>query len=183
MTSQIALAPLTGTFEVDPVHSSITFGIRHMGVSTYRAGFADVAGRLAAEEDGVSLEGRAVAASVTITAPPEFRAHVLGPDFLDVERHPAIEFRSSGVELADDGSARVQGELTLRGVTRPLTATGTWSAPVVSPVGRHVALELEAGIDRREFGIDWQMQMPGGGDVLGYDVTIAIALELVAREA
>ncbi len=170
---------LSGSFRSDPVHSSFGFAITHSGISTYRAAFTDADATLVAGADGVALEGSAAVESVTITEPPEFRAHVLGPEFFDAERHPRIAFRSRDVELADDGSARVSGELEIRGVARPVSATGTWAA---APGSGRVALELEAVVDRREFGIDWQMEAPGGGDILGYEVTITVSLELVPEE-
>jgi polyisoprenoid-binding protein YceI len=177
MAIQTAIEPLNGTFEADSVHSSIGFAVKHSGVSTFRGGFGDVHASLVAGEDRVALEGSAAVESVSITDPPEFRAHVLSPEFFDAENHPRIEFRSTEVELADNGSAMVTGELTIRGITRQVTATGTWVGD-----GQRAALELETTVDRRGFGIEWQMEAPGGGDILGYDVTITVALELVPQE-
>lgn len=182
MTTPTAVHPLSGSFDADPVHSSITFAVRHGGVSTFRAGFGDVAAGLIVDGDGAALEGSAAAESITIMDPPEFRAHVLGPEFLDAERQPRIGFRSTDVELAEDGSASVSGDLTVRGVTRPVTASGTWGPAGEVPAGGRAALELETTVDRRDFGIDWQMQTPNGDDALGYEVTVTVVLELVPRE-
>jgi polyisoprenoid-binding protein YceI len=179
MATEIAVQPLSGTYQADPVHSSIGFAVKHSGVSTFRAGFGDVQATVGAGDGGATLEGSAAVESVTITEPPEFRAHVLSPEFFDAERHPRIGFRSSEVELADDGTVKVSGELEIRGVARAVEATGSW-AP--APGGRRLALELETTVDRRDFGIEWQMEAPGGGDILGYDVTITVALELIAQE-
>jgi polyisoprenoid-binding protein YceI len=107
---------------------------------------------------------------------------VLGADFFDVENHPEVTFRSRDVELAGDGTARVAGELTIAGVTKPVVATGTWSEPAAAAGGLRGALELETVIDRRDFGFDWQMELPSGGDALAYDVTLEVSLALLQPE-
>ena len=179
MATATAVEPLAGSFRSDLVHSSIGFAIKHSGVSTFRAGFGDVQASLRAREGGPALEGSAAVESVTIADPPEFRAHVLSPEFFDAERHPRIGFRSSDVELGADGSAKVNGELEIRGVARSVGATGSWAS---APGGDRIAIELETTVDRRDFGMEWQMEAPGGGDILGYDVTITVALELIRQE-
>src|SRR4051812_47377235 len=140
-----ATQPLAGRFQADPVHSSFGFAVKHMGVNTFRGTLADVD---ASYVDGV-LEGRAKVESISITNPPEFRAHVLAEDFFDAERHPEVTFRSTDVDLADDGTANVRGELTIKGITREVVATGTWTPLTESPMGTYVAaIELAADIDR-----------------------------------
>ena len=105
---------------------------------------------------------------------------MLGPDFFDAERHPEITFRSTEVRLDGDGRAEVDGELTIRGITRPAAATGRYYAPRPGAFGREVAgLELQTSFDRRDFGFVWQMELPGGGDVLGWDVHLDVELRLV----
>ena len=178
MTTQTTTRPFTGEHVADPIHSSFGFDVKHMGVSTFRGTFSDVRATLKAADERLVLEGAARADSISITDPPEFRAHVLGPDFLDADANPEVTF-SGVVELGDDGSAAVDGELAVAGVSRPVTATGRYVAPVEAPPGRRAALELEATVDRREFGIDWQMELPSGGTALAYEVTISVQLELV----
>jgi polyisoprenoid-binding protein YceI len=170
-----ATTPLTGRYQADPIHSSFGFAVKHMGVNTFRGTLGDVEASLT---DGV-LEGRAKAESISINNPPEFRAHVLGGDFFDVANHPEVTFRSADVDLADDGTATVRGELTIRGITRDLVATGTWTAPAENPMGVQVAaLELSADIDRTQFGITWNMPLPKGGNILAERVTLNVHLEL-----
>jgi polyisoprenoid-binding protein YceI len=172
---------LTGTFVSDPVHSSFTFAVKHMKVSTFRANFGDVDARLTADENGVSLEGRAKVESISIKNPPEFREHVVNSDeFFDGKNHPEVVFRSNRVDLEEDGTARAEGELEIKGVAKPVTATGTYEAPIEDPMGgRRTALELTATVDRRDWDMNWQMPLPKGGDVLGYDVEITVHVELI----
>ena len=173
-----ATQPLNGTFKADPVHSSFGFAVRHMGVSTFRGTFSDVDATLA---DGV-LDGRAKVESISIVSPADFRAHVLGEDFFAADAHPEVTYRSTAVDLADDGTATVRGELTIKGITREVVATGTWTPPAEGPWGGEVAaLELSADIDRTQFGMTWNAPLPKGGNILAEQVTLTVHLELQAQ--
>jgi polyisoprenoid-binding protein YceI len=178
-----ATQAFTGTFTADPHHSSFLFAVQHMKVSTFRATFGDVEARLEGAESGVSLEGRARVASISITNPPQFREHVVnGEEFFDGGNHPEIVFRSTRVELAEDGGAAVDGELEIKGIARPVTATGTYQPPIEDPYGAsRGALELRTVVDRRDWDMNWQMPLPAGGDALGYEVEVTVALELVKQ--
>lgn len=177
-----ATQEITGAYTADPGHSTFQFAIKHMKVSTFRAGFSDVEARFELGEDGkAKLSGTARADSISIKSPAEFREHVVnGEDFFHAGEHPEIEFRSDDVELSKDGSVRVNGELEIKGVAKPVTATGTYQEPVEDPYGlARTALELKATVDRRDWGMNWQMPLPKGGDVLGYDVELTVHLELI----
>src|SRR3954453_23651606 len=104
-----ATTPLAGRYQADPVHSSFGFAVKHMGINTFRGTLADVEATYA---DGV-LEGRAKAESISINNPPELRGLVRSEEFLDAANHPGISFRYTDLDLADDGSATVRGELTI----------------------------------------------------------------------
>ena len=171
-----ATLPLSGTYKADPIHSSFGFAVKHMGVSTFRGTFSDVDATLA---DGV-LEGRAEVESISIVSPADFRTHVLGPDFFDAGNHPEVLFRSTSVDLDDDGTATVRGELTIKGITNEVVATGTWTPPTQAPWGDAViaGLELSTEIDRTQFGMAWNAPLPKGGNILAEKVTLTIHLEL-----
>ena len=177
-----AVSPFTQTFTADPDHSSFQTELRHMGIGTFRTEFEDVAARLEHDAEGLRLTGRARVDSITIKRPAELRAHVVdGEDFFDAARHPEITFASTRLDLAEDGTAALEGTLTMRGVERPVTATGTYAAPVEDLYGAHrAALDLTAEIDRRDWGFDFQAQLPRGGDVLSWTAALSIHLELVA---
>jgi polyisoprenoid-binding protein YceI len=179
-----ATQPFTGTFELDSNHSSVQFAVRHIKVSIFRASFADIDARLIADGDEVKLEGSARAESVSLTNPPEFREHVVrGADFLHAGEHPELTFRSTEVDLREDGSATVTGELTVRGISHEITATGSFQPPVEDPYGSfRAALELRATVDRRAWEMDWQMPLPDGSDVLGWEVEITAHLELIRTD-
>lgn len=164
----------TETYELDPIHSTVAFAVAYNGISRYRSHFDQVQARLA---DGV-LSGSAEVQSLPIQLPP-LRKSVLSLDFFGADRHPQITFTSRPLAPSPDGQIEVEGELTLRGVTRPVTASGTFAA-VIDPFGiERVAFSLVAAIDRRDFGMTWQNPLPGGGDNVGWDVTIEADLQLV----
>ncbi len=181
MTTTLTTA-LSGSYSGDRDHSSFGFAVRHMTVSTFRGTFDDVSARMTVAEDGaVAVSGEADVASISVRTPVDLRSHLLGEDFFDAERHPRIAFRSAPARAAEDGSITLQGELTIRNVTRPVVATGTLVGPVEDPFGgTRAALELTATIDRRDYGMTWNMPLPKGGDALGAEVTITVHLELVA---
>jgi polyisoprenoid-binding protein YceI len=159
----------TGTWSADPVHSHVSFEVAYAGTNTFRGGFREYAATL---EDGV-LEGAAQVASVDVKD-EQLNGHLLTPDFFDAERFPEISFRTSDLE---------HGELTIKGVTRPVTIAASVSEPNVDPFGRErVGITLEASVDRNAFGVSWNAPNQGGGNYLGDDVTIKADLALVKAE-
>jgi polyisoprenoid-binding protein YceI len=164
----------TATWTVDPVHSTASFAVKHLGVSTFRAGFDQIDARL---EDGV-LTGSVQVASITHTN-EDLKGHILSPDFFDVANTPTVDFRSASIDVADDGSVRLEGELTIKGTTHPVVATGFLEGPVDGPAGNRVlALALQADINRFDYGLRWQMDLPGGGKALAEQVKLIVELEL-----
>jgi polyisoprenoid-binding protein YceI len=181
--SAFAVQPFTGTYLAEPAPSTFAFAVRHSGVFWYRGSLSDVAATLRGEGDALVLEGSARVASISVVEPAAMRASVLGPAFFDVEHHPEITFRSTALRLADDGRAEVDGELTIRGITRPITGSGHYTAPREAGFGEIAGLQLQTTFDRREFGFDWQAELPGGGDAVGWDVAVDIDLLLKREDA
>ncbi len=178
------MQPLAGTYVLDGIHSSVQFAVGHQQVSLFRASFGDVEGSVAAENGAIALEGRAVVESISIGEPAEFREHVVrSNDFFDADAYPLITFRSSHVDLREDGTATVSGELTIRGTTRTIDAHGTYRPPTKNPFGEYRAgLELSTTIDRRSFGLSWQLALPDGSEALGWEVEISAQLELIRKD-
>jgi polyisoprenoid-binding protein YceI len=179
--ASVAVQPFAGTYRALPEPSSFAFAVRHTGVFWYRGSLTDVAATLRGDGDALALEGSARVDSISVVEPAAMRASVLGPAFFDAERHPEIAFRSTAIRLADDHRAEVDGELTIRGVTRPLTASGHYAPPRPSSYGEVAGLQLQTSFDRRDFGFQWQTELPGGGDAVGWDVEVDIDL-LLKRE-
>lgn len=169
-----------GTYIVDPVHSTIGFAVIHNGVSTFRSGFGAYEAKLSGGESP-RLNGTVDVSSLEIDE-PNLKGHLLSPEFFDAERYPRLRFSSSDLTVAEDGAATVRGELEIRGERHEVEARGR-----VVPLGgdlagqARVGLSFAASIDRRDFGLDWQAELPGGGEVLDWTVEIAVELELVAE--
>lgn len=168
----------TGTYAVDPVHSSITFAVVHNGVATFRSGFDSYEARLSGGE-APTLEGAVDVASIEVDE-EQLKGHLLSPEFFDAERYPRLRFNSSELNVADDGSVALRGELEIGGETREVEANGKLGQLGADLAGQaRVGLSLAASVDRRSFGLDWQAELPSGGQALDYEVTIAVELELL----
>jgi polyisoprenoid-binding protein YceI len=171
-----------GKFKIDPVHSTVGFEVKHM-ISTFRGSFGDYDASLDSRGGSTRLTGSAGVASVDVRD-ENLAAHLQSPDFFDVERHPEIGFSSDRVELDGDGSLSLDGELTIRGITRPIRATGRYEhVEADMGGGERIGIGLETTVDRREFGIEWNAALPKGGFALGNDVKLVVHLELVPDEA
>jgi polyisoprenoid-binding protein YceI len=178
-TTELRTALPAGTWQLDPVHSTIGFAVKHNVVATFRGSFGDLSGSLGPE----GLEGRAAVESIAIDE-PNLKGHLLSPEFFDADRHPELSFRSRSIRVEGD-RAEVNGEITIKGVTKPILLTGSVVGPIEDAYGNgglRIGLELETTIDRRDFGLDWNAPLPGGDLMLGNDVTIRGEFEL-AKEA
>jgi polyisoprenoid-binding protein YceI len=168
-----------GTYTADPVHSSFGFAVRYQGVSLFRGSLSEVSATLS---DG-RLEGTAEVESISIRTPEQFRQHVLSAEFFDAANHPQVRFGSTELDFRPDGTARVAGELTIKGITRPVEATGVWTEPAPDAFGNTRGhLNLDAVVDRTEFDMNWNMPLPSGGAALANDVTLTVELSLVAQD-
>jgi polyisoprenoid-binding protein YceI len=166
-----------GTYAVDPVHSSVTFAITHNGVATFRSGFASYEARLTGGGEP-ALEGSVDVSSIEIDE-EQLKGHLLSPDFFDAGRYPQLRFRSSELDVADDGAVTLRGELEIRGEAREVEARGKFGQLGADLAGNaRVGLSVSASVDRRDFGLDWNAELPSGGQVLDYAVEIAVELEL-----
>jgi polyisoprenoid-binding protein YceI len=171
-----------GTWAVDPVHSSVTFAVTHNGVTTFRSGFERFEAKLTGGESA-QLEGTVDVESIEIDE-DMLKGHLLSPEFFDTQRYPQLRFRSTELSVGEDGTLRVVGELEIHGETRRVEASGRFAHLGEDAYGKaRVGLSIAATVDRRDFGLDWQAQLPSGGDVLDYAVTINVELELVREEA
>jgi polyisoprenoid-binding protein YceI len=164
----------TGIWNVDPVHSSIGFAIQYAGVGTFRGSFDEFDAKLV----NGRLEGTAKVASVRVDD-ENLAAHLQTPDFFDAERNPELRFVASTIER-DGNRVTVSGDLTLRGVTNPVEISGSVTGPLTDAYGRErIGFDLETTVNRHDYGIDWNLELPTGDPALGDDVTISANLALV----
>jgi polyisoprenoid-binding protein YceI len=170
----------TGTYAVDPVHSSIGFAVIHNGVSPFRSTFEAYEATLAGGEEP-KLEGTVEVASIAISE-EMLKGHLLSPDFFDAEKYPQLRFSSTELSIAEDGSLKLRGELEIRGNKHEVEASGRFGQLGEDLGGSaRVGLSLAASVDRRSFGLEWNAELPSGGEVLDYEVSIAVELEFVAE--
>jgi polyisoprenoid-binding protein YceI len=172
----------SGTFAADPLHSTIGFSVDHLGVSVFRNRFRAFEATLHGGE-APSLTGSVEVASIDVDD-EQLKGHLTSPEFFDAERYPQLRFSSSELIIDEDGSATVRGELEIRGQVHEVEASGSFRPPTTDLYGSSRAgLRLEASLDRREFGLNWQAELPSGGEALGYEVKIEADLEFIAQEA
>lgn len=178
MSTEIDTAPTTappsGTWALDPVHSSVEFAVFYI-VGEFRSSFGNVTAQLDTTGEEPRLTGSAPVGSLQIGLPP-FRDHVLGAEFFDSESSPDVTFASTAFRRQGD-QLELEGDLTIRGTTRSITATGTLVGPVDDPHGGvALGIQLTATVDRHQFGLDWNMGLPGAGKALAGAVRIEAGL-------
>lgn len=163
----------TGTWNADPAHSEVGFSTRHLKISTIRGSFPDFTATLTGGTTP-ALEGTIGIASVT-TRDENRDAHLTSPEFFDAERYPRASFRATLVE-----PDRVVGELTLKGITKEIELSASFTGPETDPWGNErVGVELKGTIDRNDFGVSWNTALPGGGFLLEDTVTLTASFSFV----
>ena len=180
-TAQVEKTIPTGVWTSDPVHSRVGFLVKHMVVSTFQGGFTDFDITIANEDGDPRIYGAARVESVDVRDETQ-RGHLLSPDFFDAERNPEITFTSTGIRF-DGDELTVDGELTIKGTTRPVEARGALVGPVPAPAGgERIGVDLETTVDRRDFGLNWNAELPKGGVMVDNAVTLTLHLELSKEE-
>jgi polyisoprenoid-binding protein YceI len=173
-----AIAP--GTYNVDPAHSSVGFEVRHMGIATVRGAFKSFEGTIESTDGQTVLQGQVQVASID-TADANRDGHLQSPEFFDAATHPTITFSSTGTEPGDDGQVRLTGDITIKGVTKPIELTGVVAdAGTTDPWGNErIGLELEGSIDRREFDLKWNQTLPNGNLLVANTVKLLVSVSAV----
>ncbi len=177
------------TWQLDPAHTRVEFAVKHMMFTTVRGRFGDVSGTIEVDEanpDESRVEVEIDAASID-TGVEDRDTHLRSADFLDVENHPRITFRSRRVEGAafQEGEGfRVVGDLTIRGKAREVTLEATFEGQGKDPWGGwRAGFNAGVEIDRREWGLRWNQALEAGGVLVGNTVTIDVDAQAVKQEA
>jgi polyisoprenoid-binding protein YceI len=173
----MTIAP-AGTWSLDPVHSRVDFEVRYLA-GTFKGEFHEIEAELTVAGEQATLAGSANVASVDVKD-ENLAAHLQSPEFFDAERHPELRFAAEQIRLDGDDKVSVDGELTIKGVSKPVHVTGTVSAPVADPYGNErIGLKLSTSVDRSAFGVDWNNPLPNGQPALANAVTILAELQFV----
>ncbi|MFE6777434.1 YceI family protein [Streptomyces sp. NPDC057702] len=177
-----ALAGLTGTYTIDPAHSSVGFTVRHAMVTNVRGSFVEHEGTL--RLDGADPARSTAAIDITVasvdTGIKDRDAHLLGDDFFAAETFPLMTFRSTGVEQVDDERFRVSGDLTIKDVTRPLSIDLDFNGAATDVYGaERVGFEGSATILRSEWGLTWNAALEAGGVMVSDKVKLTFDISAV----
>ncbi len=182
-TVAVATAAKT-TWVIDAAHTNVEFAVKHLMISTAKGRFADVSGTVQLDErepERSEVDVTIGVASVD-TRQPDRDAHLRSADFFDAEHHPTITFKSTRVTRSDDSEFRIDGDLTIRGVTKPVTLRATEEGRGRDPWGgERLGFSATAKINRRDFGLTWNQLLETGGFAVGEDVKITLDIELVKQ--
>jgi polyisoprenoid-binding protein YceI len=172
-----------GTWELDPAHSSINFSARHLMVSRVRGRFGSFSATVTIAEDLLASSVTASMDAGSMDTRDENRdTHLKSPDFLDVDKWPALTFASTGVRDNGDGTYEVDGDLTIRDVTRPLGLQVTFHGLQNDPWGgTRIGFDATTDFRRKDFGLEWNVALEGGGVLVGDKVTVELEVEALKK--
>jgi polyisoprenoid-binding protein YceI len=185
LAAAIALPASAGTttYQIDPRHSSAGFGVTHLMISTVRGEFHGVTGTVIVDDSDISKSSVNVTIDATTvdTREPDRDKHLKSEAFFDVAKYPTITFQSTKVERNSDGSLKVTGDLTIRGVTKSAVLTATLpKTPIKDPWGlQRTAVSASTKINRQAYGVAWNQKLDSGGVVVGDDVNVTLDVEMI----
>lgn len=177
--SQTTALP-AGRWELDPVHTTLEFRVRHAGLARVRGVFEDFDGSVEVGDDG-SVRGEASVATASLTTGIGARdEHLRSGDFFAAEEHPRMRFVTTSVEIDADGGVTARGELTIRDTTREIDLSGEVLGYGLDDDGaERIGIELSGRLDRRDYGLTWNAAIDGGGLLVGNRVDIAVEVSAV----
>ena len=172
-----------GTWAVDPVHSSVGFAVKHMGLATVRGVFTEFDGFIEIGEDLSTARayGRVVVDSLDTHQPPRDE-HLRSPDFFDVAQYPELRFESTAITALDEQTYRITGMLTIRGVTKEILLHAEVQGTDVDPWGNErVGLEVAGQLSRAEYGMTFNQALGSGNMLVGDTVSLALDISAVKQ--
>jgi polyisoprenoid-binding protein YceI len=171
----------TGTWEVDPVHSSVEFHVKHLGIATVKGQFNEFEGTFEVDADGARAYGTVDVASVD-TREPQRDEHLRSPDFFEVERFPRIAFQSTAIRLLDDDEFEIDADLTIHGVTRSVTLKATLEGTETDPQGNErIGISASTQINRGDYDIKFNAALGSGNLVVSDKVKILVEVSAVKQ--
>lgn len=178
--------PATGTYAIDASHTRIGFVARHAMVTKVRGSFNEFEGQgyFDAEDPANSKVELTIQAASIDTRNADRDAHLKSNDFFDMENHPTITFVSTGVEPKGEGEYALTGDLTIKGVTKPVTIDLEFTGAAVDPFGNHrIGFEGTTTVNRKDWGVNWNAALEAGGVLVSEKVTLEIEVSAIRSDA
>lgn len=176
----VALPALAAEYEIDRAHSAVSFKIKHLTISSVKGTFDDFSGTFTfdpANPSTASVEAVIQATSIS-TGDAKRDDHLRAPDFFDVAKYPTITFKSTGLTMSSATEGTLKGDLTMHGVTRPVTLAVVFNGALKDPWGNDkIGFSATGKLDRTEFGLSYGKVLEGGGLMIGNDVEFALEIE------
>lgn len=180
MSTAATTAVPTGTWNVDPSHSSVEFQVKHMAIATVKGQFNEFQGSLVVAEDGTTTASGTVQAASVDTREEQRDAHLKSADFFDVESNPQITFASTAIEPVDEETFKITGDLTIHGVTKPITLTAEVDGADVDPWGnQRVGLTVKGALSRGDYDMTFNQALGSGNMLVGDKVKLELSISAV----
>jgi len=172
------------SWTIDPAHSLADFSVKHMMIATVKGYFGVISGALSF--DGVDVTTASARTTIEVasvnTGDAERDAHLRSPDFFHVDAHPTMTFLSTGMEPAEGNAYRLRGDLTLRGITRPVLLEVLYEGQITDPAGkRRAGFTAETTLSRKDFGLVWNQSLEAGGVAVSDNVQVFLSIEAIRQ--
>ena len=168
------------TWTLDPMHTQVEFSAKHMGIMTVKGAFTGLTTEITFNEDDFTASSviATIDAATPNTHDKQRDGHLKSPDFLDVDHFPTITFKSTRIELAAHDQYRMAGDLTIKNVTRPVSLEVVYSGQAKDPMGNmHAGFSAYTTINRKDWGLSWNVALETGGLLVGDQIKIALEIE------
>lgn len=174
----------TGTWTVDPAHSNVEFSAKHLGIATVRGAFNEFEGTFEVGEDG-SAKARGTVEVVSIDTNEDQRdTHLRSEDFFHAEVHPQLSFESTEIRAVDEDAFLIHGDLTMRGVTRPIVLEAELQGTEIDPWGNErVALEARGQLNRREWGMTFNQALGSGNMLVSDKIKLSLDISAIKQQS
>ena len=174
----------TATWAIDSGHTQAEFAVKHMVFTTVKGHFSDITGEIVFNQTDWSASSVTISIPVATISTSDAKrdGHLKSPEFFDVERYPTISFKSTSIQKKGDDTLNVAGDLTIHGVTQPVSLDATFNGQGQTPFGTTIiSFSANTKISRKEFGMEFNVPLDGGGVLVGDDIKISIELEAVKQ--